>query len=85
MAGLSGEGELFPDAGWFPAMKGRQAGKRREQRINLGKAGWIGRFGSAYQLPGYLGMAEQTPELRTQLRLRTCSCSVSVVEGMPPS
>jgi len=85
VAGLSGEGEWFPAAGWLPAVTGGQAGKRREQRMNLGKAGWVGRLGSAYQLPVYLGMAERTPELRTQLRLRSCRCSVSVVEGLPPS
>lgn len=47
MAGLTGEGERFPAAGWLPAVKGGQAGKRSKQRMNLGKAGWTGRLGSA--------------------------------------
>lgn len=44
--------------------------------MNLDNAGWTGRLGSAYQLPGYLGMAEWTPEVRTPLKLSSCKCSV---------
>lgn len=42
--------------------------------MTLGKGGWTG-DGSAYQLLGYLSMAQ--PEQRTQLRLRSCRCSAS--------
>lgn len=60
----------------LPAVKGGQAGKRKEQRMNLENAEWTGTLGSSYQLPGYLGMAEWTPEVKTQLKLSSCKCSV---------
>lgn len=66
-------------------MKEGQAGKRKEQRMNLENAVWAGRLGSSYQLPGYLGMAEWTPEVRTQWKLSSCKRSVSVAERLPPS
>lgn len=65
-------------------MKGRQAGKRKEQRMNPENAGRTGRLGSSYHLQGYLGMAEWTPEARTQLKLSSCN-ALSVVERLPPS
>lgn len=68
-----------------PYHEGKARWKGKEQRMNLGKEGWIGWLGSVCQLPRYLGMAEQTLELRTQLSLRSCKCSVSLVEGLSPS
>lgn len=44
--------------------------------MNLENAGWIGKLGSSFHLPAYLGMAEWTPEAWTQLKLSSCKCSV---------